>query len=509
MKAHIIIDSSRRVGRKSDYFFGSFIEHVHRCVYPGIFDIQSHLADEDGFRKDVIEETRKLKPGTIRWPGGNFSSWYHWKNGIGPKEKRKRKISYADDIIREENHLFGTNEYIKFCRKAGSNPYMTVNAGDGTAREAAEWVEYCNYNGETFYSNLRKETGETKPFGVKYWEIGNEIYGEWQIGTKNAVQYSQTLIEFSKAMKRIDPSIKVVAVGMGKHDPDWDRIILDSAWDYIDGISVHTYIGRHGYLDSFGQVLTIADHLRKMEDDIIRISERRQSKRIFISLSEFGVWYRKGHKDNLDEIYNLKDALVFASILNLLLRFCRSLEFTHQSMLVNCLGLLRTKPDGLVRQTIYYPFMMFANLTGDMVFAPDVFSESFSCRDYRYFPWPTFDVNKDNFQMDESRIPEIHNLPYLDVSATCNTKSKQLCIIAVNRHPKKNIVCDIELRNTEIENYVDAFVVNGPDVDAVNDYENEKIKMEQYQEKINTENLQWDFPAHSITALVIQTKNGK
>ncbi|MCM8824683.1 MAG: hypothetical protein NC937_00815 [Candidatus Omnitrophica bacterium] len=509
MKAHIIIDFSRCAGRKSKRLFGSFIEHVHQCVYPGIFDAKSHLADEDGFRKDVIEETKKLKPATIRWPGGNFSSWYRWKNGIGPKENRKTEISYADDIIREENHLFGTNEYIKFCRKTESTPYITVNAGDGTPREAAEWVEYCNYNGETLYSNLRRETGETRPFGVKYWEIGNEIYGDWQIGTKKASQYSRILVEFSKAMKRIDPSIKIVAVGMGKHDPDWDRIILDSAWNYIDGISVHTYIGRHGYLDAFGQVLTIADHLRKMEDDIIRISQQKQPKKIFLALSEFGVWYRKGHKDNLDEIYNLKDALVFASILNLLLRFCRSLEFTHQSMLVNCLGLLRTKQDGLVRQTIYYPFMLFSNLTGDMVLAPDVFCESFSCRDYRYFPWPTFDVKKDNFQMDESKIPLIHNLPYLDVSSTYDTKSGQLCVITVNRHPEKDINCKIELHNIKIKNYADAFVVNGPDVDAINDYDNERIKMEQYQEKVKTENLQWNFPAHSITAIKIQTRNQK
>ncbi|MCX7704885.1 MAG: hypothetical protein N2115_01320 [bacterium] len=507
MKAHIIIDGTKIIGKKRPVFFGSFIEHVHQCLYPGIFDPCSDLADENGFRKDVLEEIKKLKPGTIRWPGGNFSSWYHWKDGIGPKNQRQTKISYADDIIREESNLFGTDDYIKLCNQTRTEPYITVNAGDGTAKEAAEWVEYCNYNGNTYYADLRKQNGNVQPFGVKYWEIGNETYGDWQIGTKNAIEYSKTVIEFSKAMKRIDPTIKVIAVGMGKHDPDWDRIILNNAWDYIDGISVHIYIGRHEYFDSFGQILTIADHLRKIEDDIIKIAEQKQSKKnISIALSEWGIWYRRGHKDDLDEVYNLKDALVFAGAMNLMLKFCRTLEFTHQSMLVNCLGLIRTKADGIVKQTIYYPFLLFANHTGDIVLAPDVWSEGFSCKDYRYFPWPTFDVGKDNYQIDESKVPQMHNIPYLDVSATFNSATDELCIIAVNRNTEEAIETSIDVRGYQCENKASLLVVDGPDVYAINDFGKDNIHMQQFEEKLETQNLKWCFPAHSITALKIKTK---
>lgn len=510
MKAHIIVDSAKVIGKKNPYLFGSFIEHVHQCLYPGICDPESEFADENGLRKDVCEEIRKLKVGTIRWPGGNFSSWYHWKDGIGPKQNRQKKLSYADDITREESNIFGTDEYIKFCDLVSTQPYITINAGDGSVREAAEWVEYCNYSGNTYYADLRRKNGNLKPFGVKYWEIGNEIYGDWQIGTKTAIQYCQQLIEFSKAMRRVDPSIKIIAVGMGNHDPEWDRIILNSAWDYIDGISVHTYIGRHEYFDSFGQVLTVSDHLRKMEADILRISEQKKSgKRIFLALSEWGVWYRKGHKNNLDEIYNLKDALVFADVMNLILRFCRTLEFTHQSMLVNCLGLLRTKKNKLVRQTAYYPFFLFANLTGDTVLAPDVWCETFSCKDYRYFPWPTFDVGKDSFQIDEKNVPEIHNLPYLDVSATYDTQTDEVCLIVVNRHPEKSIDACIEFRNMVCEKNVCVSVMNGPDIYATNDFKNEAVGIQQYHEKINHENPVWKFPAHSITALRIKTGNTK
>lgn len=509
MKAHIIVDTSKVIGKKSPYLFGSFIEHVHRCVYPGIFDPDSRFSDENGMKKDVLEEIKKLKPATIRWPGGNFSSWYHWKDGIGEKKERKRKLSYADDIIREESNLFGTDEYIRFCKNVSTQPYISVNAGNGTPQEAAEWVEYCNYSGNTYYANLRKKYGNKNPFNVKFWEIGNEIYGDWQVGTKNSHQYAQTLIEFSKAMKRVDPSIKIIAVGMGKHDPDWDRVILDYAWDYIDGISVHIYIGRNSYFDSFGQIFTIADHLRKMEDDIIKISEQKKSKKkISLALSEWGVWYRKGHKDELDEIYNLKDALVFAGCMNMLLKFCRTLEFSHQSMLVNCLGLIRTKKDEIIRQTISYPFEIFTNLTGDTVFAPQVWCESFSCKDYRYFPWPTFDV-KDNFQIDESNVPDIHNLPYLDVSATYDSEKGSLCIITINRHPEKSIETSIELSNFEAEDKISVSEVNGPDVYSINDSGNSSVKMVQYQERIDGKNLIWKFPSHSITAINIKTKGAK
>ncbi|HOK79407.1 MAG TPA: alpha-L-arabinofuranosidase C-terminal domain-containing protein [bacterium] len=509
MKAHIIIDFTKAIGKKNPYFFGSFIEHVHRCVYPGIFDPTSELADEDGMRKDVLEEIKKLKPGTIRWPGGNFSSWYHWKDGIGPKEKRLSKISYADDMIREEYHQFGTDEYIKLCRKTLVEPYITVNAGCGTAKEAAEWVEYCNYEGKTFYASLRRDNGNKTPFRVKFWEIGNEIYGDWQVGTKNAIQYSELVNEFSKAMKRVDPTIKVIAVGMGKHDPAWDRVILNTCWEYIDSISVHIYIGRHEYFDSFGQIYTIRDHLKKMEDDIISISEKKTAKRIGIALSEWGVWYRKGHKDDLDEIYNLKDALVFASAMNLLLGFCNWLDFTHQSMLVNCLGLIRTKQNKIVKQAIYFPFLLFASETGDTVLAPTVLCETFSCKDYRYFPWPTFDVGKDNFQIDESRVPQMHNVPFLDVSATYDSKENSLCIIVVNRHPEQSISTSIELRNCKCQKRITASVITGPDVYAENNFDKEVIGMETYQETLKN-HLIWDFPRHSITMLKIplEAKNG-
>ncbi|HPP66830.1 MAG TPA: alpha-L-arabinofuranosidase C-terminal domain-containing protein [bacterium] len=505
MKAYIIVDSSKVIGKKNPNLFGSFIEHVHQCVYPGIFDPQSVFADEQGLRKDVLEEIKNLNPATIRWPGGNFSSWYHWMDGIGPAENRKTRLSYADDITRQEPNLFGTDEYIKFCAQVGTQPYITVNVGNGTVDEAASWVEYCNGACGTFYSNLRKGNGSAKPFNVKYWEIGNEIYGDWQIGTKTAVEYSRVLSEFSKAMKRVDPSIKVIAIGMGQHDPCWDRVILNNAWDYIDNISVHIYIGRHEYFDAFGQVFTIAEHLKKMEHDIIKISEQKHSnRRIGLVISEWGIWYRKGHKDALAEVYNLKDALVFASSMNLMLRFCRTLDFTHQAMLVNCLGLMRTKRNALVKQTLYYPFVLFSKETGDIVLAPEVWSEGFSCKDYRYFPWPVFDVARDNFQLDEDNVPDIHNIPYLDVSATYDSKEKNLCIIAVNRHPEKSISASIEPRGYEHKNRVFVSVVNGPDIDAINDFGKESVTMESYEEKIKTGTFQWDFPAHSISMLKIK-----
>ncbi len=191
--------------------------------------------------------------------------------------------------------------------------------------------------------------------------------------------------------------------------------------------------------------------------------------------------------------------------MNLLLKFCRTLQFTQQSMLVNCLGLIRTKPDCIVRQTIYYPFLIFSKYTGDIVLAPQIWSESFSCKDYRYFPWPTFDVGKDNFQLDERKVPEIHNIPYLDVSATLNSDTDELCLLIVNRHPEKTIETTFEFRGYECENKVSTVVINGDDVYATSDFGKDNIRFEQSEETTQPHNLKWDFQPHSINVLKIRT----
>ncbi len=239
LPATLKIDLERRLGTIDPNIYGNFIEHLGRCIYGGIYDEGSPLADADGNRTDVLEAARKLRVTQLRWPGGNFGSGYHWQDGIGPKDARPARYDLA--WFERESNRFGTDEFISTCRKLGTAPYIGVNIGTGTIDEASSWVEYCNRQGGTYFSDLRKKNGHPEPYAVKYWGIGNEIYGDWQIGHKNAADYAKMGLEFAKVMKWQDPSIKLVACGTG--DPSWDQPVLESM---VQSCGLHLRAPLHG-----------------------------------------------------------------------------------------------------------------------------------------------------------------------------------------------------------------------------------------------------------------------
>ncbi|MGI9123036.1 MAG: alpha-N-arabinofuranosidase, partial [Rubrobacter sp.] len=209
--ARIKIDPDRRIGELDRRVFGGFIEHLGRCIYGGVFDEGSSLSDDRGYRRDVLEAARGLRIPILRWPGGNFVSGYHWTDGIGPREERPRKTELA--WFSEESNRFGTDEFIEYCRLMGAEPYICVNMGTGTMDEAQAWVEYCNGTGDTYWANLRRRNGHEEPYNVKYWGLGNEMYGEWQIGALSAEDYVRKAREFAKVMRWTDPSIELVGCG--------------------------------------------------------------------------------------------------------------------------------------------------------------------------------------------------------------------------------------------------------------------------------------------------------
>ena len=184
---HISIDLDRRIGTVDPRIFGQFIEHLGRCIYGGIYDEGSPLSDARGFRLDVLEAARPLRFPVLRWPGGNFVSGYHWQDGVGPVDQRPRRSELA--WYAEESNRFGTNEFIEYCRELGTEPFICVNMGSGTMDEAQAWVEYCNGTGNTYWASLRREHGHPEPHRVRYWGLGNEMYGSWQIGNLNAHDY--------------------------------------------------------------------------------------------------------------------------------------------------------------------------------------------------------------------------------------------------------------------------------------------------------------------------------
>ena len=238
--AHIGIDLARRIGTVDRRIFGSFIEHLGRCIYGGVYDEGSPLSDERGFRTDVLDAARGLRIPILRWPGGNFVSGYHWLDGVGPKDARPRRSELAWHA--EESNRFGTNEFVEYCRVLGTEPYICVNMGSGTMDEAQAWVEYCNGTGNTAWADLRRQHGYPEPHRVRYWGLGNEMYGSWQIGNTSAHDYVKKARAFALVMKRTDPSIQLIGCGHNGWS-EWDEIVLSGLAEFVDYHSVHLYTG--------------------------------------------------------------------------------------------------------------------------------------------------------------------------------------------------------------------------------------------------------------------------
>ena len=234
--AKIKVAPDRKIGRVDRRIFGSFIEHLGRCIYGGVVDDGSPLANEHGFRTDVLDAARALRITTLRWPGGNFVSGYHWTDGVGSPKGRPRRIELA--WRGEEPNTFGTDEFIEYCRALGAEPYICVNMGSGSMDEAQAWVEYCNGTGNTSWANLRRTNGHAAPYNVRYWGLGNEMYGTWQIGASTAEDYVKKARAFAAIMQWTDPSIELVGCGQWGWT-DWDRTVIDGLAPYVRYHSVH------------------------------------------------------------------------------------------------------------------------------------------------------------------------------------------------------------------------------------------------------------------------------
>ena len=243
MKMTCKIESGRTVGRIGEGIFGSFVEHFGRCVYTGIYQPEHFTADKAGFRQDVADAVRKLGVTLLRWPGGNFVSGYDWKDGIGPVSERRVRPDLAWKQI--EPNAVGTAEFVNYCQSVGSDVMMAVNLGTGTPKDACELLEYCNFEGGTYYSDLRRSHGYPEPFRIKRWCLGNEMDGDWQICTHTAEEYGRKAAETAKMMKWLDPSVELVACGSSgwlmASCPEWDRIVLEHTYSHVDHISLHRY----------------------------------------------------------------------------------------------------------------------------------------------------------------------------------------------------------------------------------------------------------------------------
>ncbi len=419
--AKIFIDSERTVSEISPLLFSGFAEHMGRCIYEGIYDPQSALADSDGLRTDVMAALRELNYRSIRYPGGNFLSGYHWLDGVGPKDKRPRRRDLAWKST--ETNQFGTNEFIEFCRKIGTEPMLGLNFGTGTIDEATALVEYCNASAGSAWADLRVSHGYRDPHKVMYWCVGNEMDGPWQIGHMGAQEYANKAREAAKLMKWHDPNIKLIACGSSSTTmstyPEWDRVVMETCWEQVDYLSMHYYANnRANDLGSYlGITRQFEDHIDTLSGMLRLVKAQQRSKHdVYLSWDEWNVWYKNMEMDGLwseaphliEEIYNMEDALVVALWMNVFLRRSDVLKIACVAQIVNVIAPILARSNSMVKQTIFYPFQLFSKYAQGVALDVNVKSPMYATKQYG-------------------------DLPLLDVSVSYDADHGQSAVFVVNR----------------------------------------------------------------------------
>ncbi len=488
LRARIKIDTERVIGDIDPLLYGNFIEHLGRCIDGGVFEEKSPLSDAHGFRKDVLDAARKLNVTLLRWPGGNFSSNYHWRDGIGPRDQRPARLEMAWGTV--ESNRFGTHEFLEYAQMLGTEPYICCNLGTGTWTEAQQWVEYCNSSEDTAMTRLRKQNGRAEPWKVKYWGLGNEMDGPWQMGHRSAEDYGKFALEAAKLMKFTDPNVKLIAAGSSNFQPGvdwtaWNRTVLEYLRQHADYLAIHMYVGNPN--NNFAEFLTSSVDLSqriKITEGIIdsALAGQPGRRRIYIAWDEWNVWYRaRGAQQRgrriLEEHYNLEDALVVATFLNAFVNHAHIVKIANMAQLVNVIAPIFSNEKGIFLQTIYYPLALFANNSKGK--ALELFVDS-----------PTYKTNR------------FDDVPYLDASAALENGT--LVVNVVNRHRDQAIEAELEAEDKQFSGPVAVSEVNGPDIKAENDFGKTTVKTTERSATASGNKLRYSFSAHSYTMLKVK-----
>lgn len=403
-QARVIADREFVIDVLDRRVFGAFVEHLGRCIYGGLHEPGHATADEHGFRGDVLQLARELGVTIMRWPGGNFVSGYDWRDGVGPKEQRPARLDLA--WFSTESNQFGTNEFITWCRKAGVEPMMAINLGTAGPDEARQLVEYCNHPSGTEYSDLRIAHGYPEPHGIRFWCLGNEMDGPWQICHKNAQEYGRAALEAAKVMRWTSPGLTLAACGSSYREMAsygaWEYEVLDHCFEAVDFISLHQYF--HNRDDDIARFFTHVDKLDSFITEVTAIADavaarRRSTKRIMLSMDEWNVWYKARTPADLaqpgwpsaprllEEVYNFEDALVVGGALITLINHADRVKSACLAQLVNVIGAIMTETGGPAwRQTIFHPFAQASRLACGKVLRLVTECGTFSAGDYQAAP---------------------------------------------------------------------------------------------------------------------------
>jgi alpha-N-arabinofuranosidase len=493
----VYLDARRTIAPISPNLFGSFLEHLGRAIYEGIYDPGNKLSDSNGFRKDLMDEIRQLGVPIIRYPGGNFVSGYNWLDGVGPKEDRPRVLDKAWNSL--NTNQFGTNEFMTWCKAVGTKPLMGLNLGTGTPEQAAALVEYCNVAQGTKWSDLRRKHGYADPHKVENWCLGNEMDGPWQIGHITATEYGLKAQDAARQMHYVDPSLKLIACGSsGPFMPtylEWDREVLEQCYDYIDGLSLHRYFGNTPEDTGGDSAKFLAMNLTMDKQiaetlavcDLVR-GHKRSPKQLWLSFDEWNVWYRErngdavnGHEHEaphlLEEIYNLEDALLVGGLVNTLLRNSDRVKLACLAQLINVIAPIMTNANGLFQQTIYYPYSWALHYAHGSVINLLVQS-------------PTYEVSG------------MGQVPYLDAVATLSEDGKT-SLFVLNRDLAKQHTVELNWQDKSPGQVLTSLVLTGDDLKASNSFDAPQRVVPQTMAKPATNNgrTKFEVPPRSYTII--------
>jgi alpha-N-arabinofuranosidase len=458
-EAHLTIDPAFRVAPVRRRTFGTFVEHLGRCVYTGIYEPGHPTADEDGFRRDVLDLTRELGVSTVRYPGGNFVSGYRWEDGIGPVAERPRRLDLAWHST--ETNEVGVDEFVRWCRKAGVEPMMALNLGTRGIAEALDLLEYCNHPSGTTLSDLRIANGAKEPHGIRMWCLGNEMDGTWQTGHKTAREYGRLAAETARAMRTMDGELELVACGSSASSMPtfgaWEATVLEETYDVVDYVSCHAYYEeKDGDLASFLACSTDMEYfIQSVVATADSVGARLKSrKKINLSFDEWNVWYLSRFQAAepprdwpvapplLEDHYHLADAVAFGGLLITLLRNSDRVTSASLAQLVNVIAPIMTSPGGSAwRQTIFHPFAQASRLAAGDVLRVEATSPSHDTKEY-------------------GEVPLLH--------AVATHSGDETVIFAVNRSTDEPLSMEIDARSLGDVRVVEATTLSGPDVYARN-----------------------------------------
>ncbi|MFJ4837251.1 alpha-N-arabinofuranosidase [Streptomyces sp. NPDC088746] len=463
--ARFTLDPAFTVGAVDPRLFGSFVEHLGRCVYDGIFEPGHPSADEAGLRTDVLDLVRELGVTAIRYPGGNFVSGYRWEDSVGPADERPRRLDLAWRST--ETNRFGLSEYIGFLRKVGpqAEPMLAVNLGTRGVQEAVQLQEYANHPSGTELSDRRAAHGDKDPFGIKLWCLGNEMDGPWQTGHKTAEEYGRLAAETARAMRQIDPSVQLVACGSSSRAMPtfaaWEATVLAETYDLVDYVSLHAYYEEtDGDRDSF---LASAVDMESFIEDVVATCDHvgarlKSTKKINLSFDEWNVWYQKRFQQEteenpldwpeaprlLEDNYSVTDAVVFGSLLIALLRHADRVTVACLAQLVNVIAPIMTEPGGPAwRQTTFFPFAQAA----------------------RYGRGQVLDVRVDSPTYGTAKYGETD---LLHATAVRDPETGAVTVFAVNRSQDAALPLEVALAGLDLAEVAEHQVVADADPEARN-----------------------------------------